>query len=261
MIQEAVKPGSIKEAESLRAQGWAYMAGGTLINWVASPLKPEKVVLLEGLVPGTVGREGDDVVIGAMATLQSVVDAEAAPEALRHAAGMIPSRNIRNMATIGGNIAANRPDSYVIPALLALDARVVTTGAGEMPLMAYLREGKGALITQVRIPPVSGNIVVDRAVRSSAAYPAAIVAVRGSENACVIALGCVANHCVRLESVEGKVTSGELKTEEDVFQAVYDAIEPPDSLKESAAYKRTIAATLAARAVMACRGNAASSLQ
>ena len=253
MIQEAVRPASIEEAQNLHAQGWAYMAGGTLINWAPSDVKPERVLLLEGLISASIKREGEDVAIGAMASLQSVVDSPDVPEALRMAAGMIPSRNIRNMATIGGNIAANRPDSYVIPALLALDARVVTAGAGEMGLTNYLRDGQGALVTEVRISPVRGNIVVDRAVRSSAAYPAAIVAVRVSGEDCVIALGCAADHCIRLETVEQGVLSGTLRTEEEVFAAVYEAIDPPASLKESAAYKRYMAATLIARAVTACR--------
>ncbi len=45
-------------------------------------------------------------------------------EVLKKAAGFIASRNIRNMATLGGNIAANRPDSYIIPCLMALKAEL-----------------------------------------------------------------------------------------------------------------------------------------
>ncbi len=253
MILKAAKPASLKDAETLHARGWTYMAGGTFINWTPSGMNPERVVLLEGLLPESIEKRGSEVHIGAMTPLQALADGSGGPAALHSPARMIPSRNIRNMATVGGNIAANQPDSALIPVLLALEARVVTASGEELALTDYLSEGQGTLISGVRIPPVAGRCVVDRAARSSAAYPAALTAVRVSEGTCIIALGCVADHCIRLQAVEQAVESGTLSTEEAVFQAVYEAIDPPASLRESAAYKRYIAATLVAKTVLSCR--------
>lgn len=161
------------------------------------------------------------------------------------------------MATIGGNIAANRTDSYVIPALLVLKARVVSFEEGEMSVDEYISGGKSSLILKVILPELNGVSIIDRSVRSSAAYPTAVSAVYYSAEECIIALGCAADRVIRLETVEEGVVSGKLKTEEDLFNAVYGAIDPRDDLKETGAYKRYIASTMIARQVQLCmRGEA-----
>ena len=54
-----------------------------------------------------------------MTTLQEIADSGFVPVALKDSAGFIPTRSVRNIATIGGNAGAKRADSYVIPALIA----------------------------------------------------------------------------------------------------------------------------------------------
>jgi len=258
MIQHAYKPASLPEAVKLHKEEQAvYLGGGTWVNWAGSNAHPEKVVLLGGLLPDSVNRVNGRVEIGAGITLQALIDSEDVPEPLRRAAGFIFSRSIRNMATLGGNIAANRTDSYILPALVALNARVKTADAGEMPVEGYLVHGEGALIEWVILPKVPGRCVVDRVALSSAAYPTLTFSVRVAEKETVIALGCVADRVIRLREVEGKIISGNLPGEEDIFNAVYAAVDPPAGLKESSAYRKTITAAMVARAVMECRGEQA----
>ncbi len=253
MIQEAVKPASLKEAAALQKEGMVFLSGGTLINWAPSEIQAEKVILLEGILPKTIEEKDGVIEIGAGVSLQDLVDSSLVPEALRRGAGFIPSRNIRNMATIGGNIAANRPDSYIIPVLLALRANVKTVNDEVVPVYSYCKEERSELIVSVELPRTAETVVVDRALRSSAAYPSAITAVRVSENDCVIALGCMSSHVVRLETIERGIISGSLISEEDVFKAVYAAVDPPDGMKESSEYKRYIASALIAHSVESCR--------
>jgi len=254
MIQEAVRPASLEEAVILqKKQGMMFLSGGTLINWAPAQVQTEKVILLEGLLSEKIEKMGETVEIGAGASLQSVIDSEIVPEPLRIGAGYIPSRNIRNMATIGGNIAANRADSYVIPALLALNASVELAGSQKVSVYEYIQSERNDLIVKVILPPLEGTIVIDRALRSSAAYPSAITAVRVSKNDCVIALGCAEKHVIRLKSVENEIEGGKYNTEEAVFHAVYSMIDPPAGMKETKAYRKYIASTLIARSVEICR--------
>ena len=254
MIKEAVKAASPEEAVELKKKGMVYMAGGTYLNWAESDVDAERVVLLEGALSSGISEDAGGVKIGALCTLTDIIDSSLVPEALRTAAGFIPSRNIRNAATIGGNIAANRTDSYVIPALLALNAEVQTLEEGKMSVYEYIKGGKSSLIMNVVIPSFEGKIAVDRSVRSSAAYPTVITAVSVSSGEWVVALGCIGDHVIRLEEFEREIASGKYKTEEELFKGVYDSIDPSGSIKESGTYRRYIASTLIARSVSMCMG-------
>ena len=147
MIKEVFKPASFEEAVKLKDSDIYYLSGGTQINWTPArderklKGKPaiEKVILLSGLLSSDIKKEGSALFIGAGATLQELIDTPAVPDALKKAAGYIASRNIRNMATLGGNIAANRADSYIIPCLIALKADVETSDDGIICVEKYIR--------------------------------------------------------------------------------------------------------------------------
>ena len=254
MIQQAYRPASLQEAVDFHETKKAlYLAGGTYVNWAASGLDPEAVVLVGDLLDDAVTSRGEGIEIGAGITLQALKEAPAVPAALRRAAGFIPSRCVRNMATLGGNIAANRPDSYLIPALIALSARVETAERGPLSVEDYITKREDALITRVVLPPVAGTCVVERVILSSAAYPTLTLAVRVAEGEAVLAVGCLADRVIRLQEVEERIAAGELETETEVFDAVHGAVDPPAGLKESAAYRRYITAAKVARAVAESR--------
>src|SRR3984957_8853717 len=107
-----------------------------------------------------IAREGDDLVIGAMARHADVAGSnvvQAAIPALASLAGLIGDAHVRNMGTIGGSLANNDPAADYPAAALALGATIVTnkrriaaqdffTGLFETALEA------GELITQVSFP-------------------------------------------------------------------------------------------------------------
>ena len=107
-----------------------------------------------------IAREGDDLVIGAMARHADVAGSnvvQAAIPALASLAGLIGDAHVRNMGTIGGSLANNDPSADYPAAALALGATIVTnrrripaqdffTGLFETALEA------GELITQVSFP-------------------------------------------------------------------------------------------------------------
>jgi aerobic carbon-monoxide dehydrogenase medium subunit len=107
-----------------------------------------------------IAREGDNLVIGAMAKHAEVAQSsvvQAAIPALASLAGAIGDPHVRNMGTIGGSLANNDPAADYPAAALALGATIVTntrriaaqdffTGLFETALEA------GELITQVSFP-------------------------------------------------------------------------------------------------------------
>ena len=263
MIEKYYRPADLREAAELKSEnpGALYLAGGTQVN--RAPLSrrnPETLIDVRNVVSPGIVKEGTDVVIGAFTTLQELADSGIVPAALREAAGFIPSRNIRNQATIGGNIGAGRPDSFIIPVLIAL-AATARTAEGDIPVEDYIRDGHNELILDVHVPIPVGACVVVKESRSQLALPVVSAAVSltvdeglpnyGLSGACV-ALGCVADKTIRLTEVEQAIVSGNLKTRRDVEAAVREAISPAADILGSVEYKKHINGILIADAVVRC---------
>lgn len=67
----------------------------------------------------------DGYSLGANVTIQQALETPSQPWPLRRAASQVGNRNIRLAATLGGHLGANEPCADLIPALMALDARLV----------------------------------------------------------------------------------------------------------------------------------------
>ncbi len=95
-------------------------------------------------------RTGQGLWIGAATTLSEIVTSREVQHnwvLLAEACRQIGSKQIRNLATIGGNVANASPAADSIPALLCLDAKVSllsTRGQREIPLQTYLAEKEHA---------------------------------------------------------------------------------------------------------------------
>ena len=102
------RPSSIEGALALLArQGVTTtpLGGGTVVNGLP-PEIPDEVVDLQDLGLDTITRGGPVLSFGAMARLQDVVDHEWTPPALRELAHRQAPNTIRNVATVGGTVAA-----------------------------------------------------------------------------------------------------------------------------------------------------------
>lgn len=126
-IEEYHRPATVEEAAAILARGPAtVLAGGTdlMLQGASAPtlVNIRKVEGLDGIV-----LDGGEIRIGALATvtdlLADVVVAENLPP-LHQAADQFASSQIRNMATVGGNICNASPAGDLPVALLALDAEV-----------------------------------------------------------------------------------------------------------------------------------------
>ena len=131
---EFFEPKTIGEASALLAQysGEAELLGGgtdLIIGMKARTLTPKYVISLEQ-VPGIEGityDENDGLWVGAMTKMRAIERSSIVRErytALAEGAEEVGSIQIRNLATLGGNIAHGSPAADTAAALLVLDAQV-----------------------------------------------------------------------------------------------------------------------------------------
>lgn len=140
----------------------AFIAGGTEVNRLGSDIavKADTLISLKkcsGL--SDIREENGYVTIGSMCTFQQLIESGAVPSYLKEAAHFMASRTKRNMATIGGNIAACRSDSYLIPALHAAGAELCFCRKGgeceSVSIADYAEEWESyrdILILSVKVP-------------------------------------------------------------------------------------------------------------
>lgn len=142
-------------AEAARSMGSdaAYLGGGTLlmrdVNAGAAPLR---IVRTTEPVLRQIRVQGDGVTIGAGVTMAGVL-ASRDLEWLHPVARAVGGPQVRNMATVGGNLFASHPYGDFAVALLALGARVVAVGQAARPLEDLLRDrARAGLIASVEAP-------------------------------------------------------------------------------------------------------------
>ena len=127
------RPTSTADAAKLAAAGGKVLAGGqTLLAAMKLRLSsPDQLVDLGGVAElSGIKRDGNQLVIGAMARHAAVADSadvQSAIPALADLAGHIGDRQVRAMGTLGGSVANNDPSACYPTAVLALGATVHTT--------------------------------------------------------------------------------------------------------------------------------------
>ena len=161
MATQLLMAKSPEEAIGAKNATAVFIAGGTEVNRLGSDAATAADTLISlkkcaGL--NEIKDAGDKVCIGAMCTFQQIAESEKVPAYLKEAAHFMASRTKRNMATIGGNIAALRDDSYMLPVLFAVHAELEVLKAGgteKMSAYSYMEAaeaGGDMLITAVIVP-------------------------------------------------------------------------------------------------------------
>lgn len=179
---EFYEPTTLAEASRLFAEEHAQLlAGGTdiIIGMKAYTETPESVISLQK-IPGLDGitTDGDSINIGAMTKVREVElsgDIQQHHTALAEGASEIGSIQIRNLATIGGNIAHASPAADTVAGLLVADAQVdIASADGERSVPIdelFTGPGQtvltpGEIITRFRLPkPASGSHYIKHKIR------------------------------------------------------------------------------------------------
>ncbi|MDQ2903089.1 MAG: xanthine dehydrogenase family protein subunit M [Chloroflexota bacterium] len=190
---------------------------------------------------------------------------------LARGAAVCGSPNIRNMATLVGNVASALPSADTPPALLALDAQVVLRGVnGErvLPLKDFfvgpaksVRERE--LILELRIPPAregmrGGFYKIGRTAEDiSMVNAATVLFVRdGMIQQARLVLGAVAPVPLRVTRAE-EALAGQSPNEETfqrVAEIVCAEVRPISDQRASADYRRRVSGVAAVRALRQAAG-------
>jgi carbon-monoxide dehydrogenase medium subunit len=215
--------------------------------------------------------------IGALA---AIYDVESSPlvsqyyPVLAEACHVVANIRIRNMATIGGNLAHGDYQSDPPTALLALDAGVELmsrSGEREVKVADFLRGSyetalqPGELVSALVVPPVASHLrgsYIKFTTGSSEERPCAgIAALANMENGICselrLVVGAVSPKPVRIRRGE-TMARGERLTSELIERIAAEAsgiVEPIDDLRGSAEYKRHLVKILVGRALNACVRN------
>lgn len=269
---EFFEPTTLAEASNLFAQEHAQLlAGGTdlVIGMKAYTETPESVISLEK-IPGLSGITTDNdnsISIGAMTKVREVElsnDVQQHHTALAEGASEIGSIQIRNLATIGGNIAHASPAADTVAGLLVADAQVdIASANGERsvpinelftgPGQTVLKPGE--IITQFRLPhPASGSHYIKHKIRE--VMDLAFIGVASAVNVqngviedARIGLAAVAPTPIRATEAEnllkGKIPTPELL--QQAGEAAAAATSPISDLRCSAEHRKEMVDVLTRR--------------
>lgn len=159
MVHDYLRPSSLDDALALKAghPDGVFLAGGTFLLAGDYRDKPGTLIDLSRLLPRHFEAGKGFVRIGAGASFQDILEAPGIPRPIKAAAATMVNRNVRNRATLGGNLGAAKSCASLIPPLLALGAGVRTAGRdGFMPLEAWLARPEGILLEMEA--PVEGAV-------------------------------------------------------------------------------------------------------
>jgi CO/xanthine dehydrogenase FAD-binding subunit len=271
-------PSALSEAVTLLAgEGRTIIAGGT--DLLVNPrymIGNHEVVDIHKLELDYIREENDWLLIGAGTTMRTVARhpkiQKLAQGILARSAAVCGSPNIRNMATLAGNVASALPSADTPPSLLVLGAQVVLVGIqGEriVPLDTFfvgpaksVRERE--LIRELRIPlNNAGNLKggfykIGRTSEDISMVNAAatLMISNNTITAAHLVLGAVAPIPLRVTLAE-EALIGQAPTEE-VFQKaaelVRTEVRPISDQRTSAEYRRRMSGVAAIRALRQAAG-------
>jgi carbon-monoxide dehydrogenase medium subunit len=275
------QPESLPDAVALAArfgEEASFLAGGTdlMVQIERGRVAPRHVVGLHR-VPGLAGIEANGrIALGAGVTHRAIERAPALGGALRcliEGAEVIGGHQVRNVATVGGNLANASPAADLVPCLLALDGMVRLVGPGgerELPVERFLlgpnrtARRPDELLTLVSLPALpahSSSAFLKagrrRAMEISVVCVAARLTLDASRERCLearITLGAVAPTTVRAReaerALEGRPVGGEAFAR--AATAAQEACRPIDDVRASAAFRRHLVGVLVRRALDRC---------
>ena len=267
------RPQTLDEALKIRANTGAIpLAGGTDLmvrhkNIPGALPGFEKPVVFISHLEEIRGVEAEDgiVKIGAATPLAELENDERIPAILREAISNMAARNVRHIATIGGNVCNASPAGDTLVPLYALDAGVKlasVNGVRTLPVEDFITgPGQTALapdeiLTEIVVPTRSFTREYYRKVgtRKAMALSRVSFAALADVNGGVIedirfAFGAVAPTVVRSREIEKQFISrtvDEIKGDAPQWaQKFAPLLKPIDDQRASAQYRRKVAINLA----------------
>lgn len=272
-----VRPGNMQDAiAALQANDEPYLlAGGTdlLIGMKTNAVKPKGLIDLKG-IPGLDCIEYDNgFKLGALTTVR---DVEVSPlirekiPALSEAAATLGSIQIRNRATIGGNLCHGSPAADMAAILLAMNCELqIATGNGAktMGLDQFFTGpnstvlNRNEVLAQIIIPKEIEQfkgIYLKHGPRKAMDIGIVNIAIlldadvsSGYCNQIMIALGAVAPRPIRAKKAEALLNANRLTPEliQEAAEVASDEATPISDFRASAGYRRELVKNLVAKGI------------
>lgn len=276
------QPTTLEAACSLmeRLKGRAmYIAGGTdlIVQVKQRAVAPDALISLRGIDALTQRRADGGVTVGSMTLLREM---ERMPMLLEHyhalgqAVSLLANPQVRNVATMGGNLCNAAPSADCAPALLVLEAMLKLAGPGglrEVSVSDFF-QGPGQhcmdpseVLTGIYLPEPKtgtgsafvkeGRVCQDIAITNAAAW----VKMEGARcRKCRLSVGAVAPVPLRLTDVEATVEGEEMTPAllEAVARLTREAVSPITDVRATADYRRRLSGILMKRAVQSAVADA-----
>jgi carbon-monoxide dehydrogenase medium subunit len=259
------------------------IAGGTdlLVKMKNKEIKPQYLIRLNNIAQldyiKTDDRDG--LRIGSLATLTSVETSPLVRERIgffAQAVQQMASHQIRNLATIGGNLCNAAPSADTASPLLVLGAKLkIVNSNGEkiIPIEDFFTGPEqtilddGELLEEILIPtppPFSGGIYIKHTIRRAmdlAILGVAVMITLDSDMKCKevrIALGAAAPTPIRAFHAEDALKGNIIDNQsiEETAQIAMDESHPRTSIRATSEYRKKMAKVLVRRALSQAREEA-----
>jgi carbon-monoxide dehydrogenase medium subunit len=248
------------------------LAGGTdLLNLMKlRQVTPEFLLNIKNIKGLDHIRQNRGLEIGALTRISTIKESELIRGkymSIYEAAEWFGTPQIRNMATVGGNICRSSPSSDMTAPLMALDAvlkLVGPKGERKVPVEDFsIGAGENIsdreIVTEIVVPPQEGTYgtAFRKLMRSSADLAKVSCAVRVTVgdsrcNDIRIVLGAVADKVFRAKAAE-EIIRGEKITDEVIDAAAEEAsseAQPITDVRSTAAYRRQVIKVLVRRLIV-----------
>jgi carbon-monoxide dehydrogenase medium subunit len=261
------------EAAKNAAGSALFLAGGTdlMVSINHGRLDRDRTLVYIGDIPEMkkISCEAGVLRIGSLVTAAALLESlpvKAQAAAVRMAAREMASPQVRNRATIGGNIAAASPSGDFITALIALGANVVLAGNGrrvpveDVPIgVKRTSLGSGDMIERIEIQPSCGkesSAFVKIGKRKAMTISIANAACRLSLEAdgttirdIRIAIGACAPTVVRAEALEAALKGKSVFAAGSCIHLAAEAISPITDGRATKWYRNEIVPILVHRSI------------
>jgi len=249
-----------------------YVAGGTdlFIRIHQGTIEPDALISLRG-IKGLSGISlNKSLSIGSMTLLRDIernAQIRQAYPVLSQAVWWLASPQIRNVATVGGNLANSAPSADCAPPLLVLGAELTIEGPNikrKIPIEEFFTGpgenclNKKEVLTQIEIPAITskagmsflkiGRVIRDLAISNVAAL---LVLENRTCRKIRLAAGAVAPIPVRLRSVEEMMIGEKItpKLLDQVKKKAQQEVCPISDVRSSVQYRREVTGVLVRRAI------------
>ncbi len=279
---EYYQPESLPEAFTLmeKFKGRAgYIAGGTdvIAGIKQKVVQPDALISLRGIGALKNIRHNGGLSLGSMTLLR---DIERDSRILRGCPGLVQAVSvlanpqIRNVATIGGNLCNAAPSADCAPPLMVMDGSLILEGPGGQRevLIDDFFKGPGEncldgaeVLTEIHIPGKTdhtgmGFLKVGRVAQDIAIVNTAALLVMDKKKCkkCRLAVGAVAPVPVRLKKVEKTIEGEKIGPEllDHIVKMVEQEVSPITDVRSTEDYRRIMSGVLVKRAIEQALGNA-----